>query len=129
MCSIRGFNINTTGRSMLHAGNYEHILIPPNLQFINILRLQSTSWDKAEHSARPRRLDPTIAIKIYSFVLYLQHVCHDITCKPSMQIFNNSIRCPENAIYFILFILQICRSIFYAKSAKISIPVSGTKCS
>ena len=32
----------------------------------------------------PRRLDPTIAMIEYYFVLYLQHVCHDVTCKPSI---------------------------------------------
>ena len=49
-----------------------------------ILRLQSISQDVADNVSHPRRLDPTIELITYSFVLYLQHGRHDVKCKPSI---------------------------------------------
>ena len=37
----------------------------------------------ADNVSHPRRLDPTIELITYSFVLYLQHGRHDVKCKPS----------------------------------------------
>ena len=34
-------------------------------------------------ASHPRRLDPTIELMKYSFVLYLQHSRHDVRCQPS----------------------------------------------
>ena len=34
-------------------------------------------------------MDPTEELITYSFVMYLQHDCHDVKCKPSnIQIYN-----------------------------------------
>ena len=49
-----------------------------------ILGLQSISWDVADNVSHPRRLDPTVGLMTYSFVLYLQHGRHDDKCKPSI---------------------------------------------
>ena len=53
-----------------------------------ILGLQSISRDVADNvshpSSHPRRLDPTMELITYSFVLYLQHGRHDVKCKPSI---------------------------------------------
>ena len=51
---------------------------------ITILGLQSISRDVAHNASHPRRLDPTMELIKYSFVLYLQHGRHDVKCKPSM---------------------------------------------
>ena len=53
-----------------------HLALGGQLQ---ILGLQSISWDVADNVNHPRRLDPTMEFKItYSFVLYLQHGRHDV---------------------------------------------------
>ena len=49
-----------------------------------ILGLQLISWDMADNVNYPRRLDPTMKLITYSFVLYLQHGRHDVKCKPSI---------------------------------------------
>ena len=49
-----------------------------------ILSLQSISWDVVDNVSHPRRLDPTMELITYSFVLYLQNGCHDVKYKPSM---------------------------------------------
>ena len=51
-----------------------------------ILGLQSISRDVADNVSLPRRLDPTMELITYSFVLYLQHGRHDVKCKRSIQI-------------------------------------------
>ena len=51
-----------------------------------ILGLQSISRDMADNVSHPRRLDPTMELITYSFVLYLQHGRHDVKCKPSIRI-------------------------------------------
>ena len=52
-----------------------------------ILGLQSISWDVADNVNHPRRLDPTMELITYSFVLYLQHAPLDVKCKPSVLLF------------------------------------------
>ena len=37
--------------------------------------------------SHPHRLDPTMELITYSFVLYLQHGCHDVKCKTSIENF------------------------------------------
>ena len=54
-----------------------------------ILGLQSISRDVADNDRHPRRLDPTMELITYSFVLYLQHGGYDVKCKPSIGIFMN----------------------------------------
>ena len=49
-----------------------------------ILGLQSISWNAADNVCQPRRLDPTMELITYSFVLYLQHGCYDVICKLSI---------------------------------------------
>ena len=57
--------------------------IVPYIQ--GILGLQSISWDVADNVSHPRRLDPTLDLITYIFVvLYLQHGRHDVKCKPSI---------------------------------------------
>ena len=51
-----------------------------------ILGLQSISGDVADNVSHPCRLDPTMQLITYSFVLYLQHGRHDVKCKPSIGI-------------------------------------------
>ena len=46
--------------------------------------LQSFSRDVADNVSHPRRLDPTMELITYSFVLYLQHSRHDVKRKPSV---------------------------------------------
>ena len=46
--------------------------------------MQSVARDVADNVSHPRRLDPTMELITYSFVLYLQHGCHDVKCKPSI---------------------------------------------
>ena len=53
---------------------------------VTILSLQSISGDVADNVSHPRRLDPTMELITYSFVLYLQHGRHDVKCKPSIYI-------------------------------------------
>ena len=53
---------------------------------ICILGLQSISRDVAHNVSHPRRLDPTIELIQYFFVLYLQHGHHDVKCKPSFSL-------------------------------------------
>ena len=48
-----------------------------------ILGLQSISRDVADND-NPRRLDPTMELITYSFVLHLQHGRYDVKCKPSI---------------------------------------------
>ena len=50
----------------------------------HILGLQSISRDVAHNASHPRRLDPTMELMKYSFVLYLQYGRHDVKCKPSI---------------------------------------------
>ena len=49
-----------------------------------ILSLQSISRDVVDNVSQPRRLDPTMELITYSFVLYLQNGRHDVKYKPSM---------------------------------------------
>ena len=57
--------------------------IVPYIQ--RILDLQLISWDVADNVSHPRRLDPTLELITYIFlVLYLQHGRHDVKCKPSI---------------------------------------------
>ena len=56
---------------------------------IFILGLQSVSRDVADNVSHSRRLDPTMELTTYSFVLYLQHGRHDVKCKPSIVFFMN----------------------------------------
>ena len=49
-----------------------------------ILGLQSISRDEADNVCHPRWLNPTMELITYSFVLYLQHGCRDVKCKPSI---------------------------------------------
>ena len=49
-----------------------------------ILGLQSISRDAKDNVSHPRRLDPTMELITYSFVLYLQHGRRDVKCKPSI---------------------------------------------
>ena len=53
-----------------------------------ILGLQSISRDVADNVSLPGRLDPTMGLITYSFVLYLQHGRHDVKCKPSIKLIN-----------------------------------------
>ena len=46
--------------------------------------LQSISRDVANNVSHPRRLDPTMELITYSFVLYLQHGRHDVIWKSSI---------------------------------------------
>ena len=55
--------------------------------FNSILGLQSISWDVAHNASHPCRLDPTMELIKYSFVLYLQHDRHDVKCKPSIGVY------------------------------------------
>ena len=54
-------------------------------QSFSILGLQSISWDVADNVSCPRRLDPTMGLMTYSFVLSLRHGRHDVKCKPSIR--------------------------------------------
>ena len=49
-----------------------------------ILGLQSIAQDVSDNVSHPRRLDPTMEVITYSFVLYLQRGCHEVICKPSI---------------------------------------------
>ena len=60
-----------------------------NFNFSSILSLQSISRDVANNVSHPRRLDPTMELITYSFVLYLQHGRHDVKCKPSILLSNS----------------------------------------
>ena len=51
-----------------------------------ILGLESISRDVAYNASQPRRLDSTVELTKYSFVLYLQHSRHDVKCKPAINI-------------------------------------------
>ena len=44
---------------------------------------ESISCDAADNVSHPRRLDPTMELITYSFVLYLQHGRRDVKCKLS----------------------------------------------
>ena len=46
-----------------------------------ILGLQSFSRDAEDNGSYRRRLDSTMELITYSFVLYLQHGRHDVKCK------------------------------------------------
>ena len=52
-----------------------------------ILSLQSISGDVAHNVSHPRRLNPTMELIKYSFVLYLQHGRHDVKCKLSIPLY------------------------------------------
>ena len=52
-----------------------------------ILALQSISGDVADNVSHPLRLDPTMKLITYSFVLYLQYGCRDVKCKPLIRSF------------------------------------------
>ena len=55
------------------------------------------SGDVVDNVSHPRRLDPTMELITYSFVLYLQHGRHDVKCKPSIYII---IQCvPEKLLF------------------------------
>ena len=58
----------------------------------NILGLQLISRDVADNVSHPRRLDPTMELITYSFVLYLQHGRHDVKWKPSIEQENESLK-------------------------------------
>ena len=62
---------------------FNYVLFSQNY---TILNLQSVSRDVADNVSHPRRLDPTLELIKYSFVLYLQHGRHDVKCKPSIMI-------------------------------------------
>ena len=49
-----------------------------------ILGWQSISRDAENNGSHPRRLDPTMELITYSFVLYLQNGRRDVKCKPSI---------------------------------------------
>ena len=50
----------------------------------HILGLQSISRVAAHNASHPRRVDLTMELMKYSFVLYLQHGRHDVKFKPSI---------------------------------------------
>ena len=52
---------------------------------MHILGLHSISRDVADNVSDPRRLDPTMELITYSFVLYLPHGSHDVKCKRSIR--------------------------------------------
>ena len=62
---------------MPNAGKYKWLMLL-------ILGLQSISRDAENSGSHPRRLDPTMELITYSFVLYLQTGRRDVKCKPSM---------------------------------------------
>ena len=68
----------------------------------SILSLQSISWDVADNVNQPGRLDPTMELITYSFVLYLQHGRHDVKCKPSIST-KTSCKTNENALLTIAY--------------------------
>ena len=49
------------------------------------------SQDVSDNVTHPRQLDPTMELITYSFLLYLQHGCHEVICKPSISlcVYNN----------------------------------------
>ena len=51
-----------------------------------ILSLRSVFQDVADNVSHPRRLDATMELITYSFVLYLQYGHHDVKCKPSIYV-------------------------------------------
>ena len=51
---------------------------------IAILGLQSISPDAENNGSHPRRLDPTMELITYSFVLHLQHGRRGVKCIPSI---------------------------------------------
>ena len=51
---------------------------------LNILGLQSIFRDAEDNGSHPRRLDPTMVLITYSFVLDLQHGRRGVKCKPSI---------------------------------------------
>ena len=53
---------------------------------LTTLSLQSISGDVADNVSHLCRLDMTMELITYSFVLYLQHGRHDVKCKPSIAI-------------------------------------------
>ena len=61
-----------------------YIKYSPTLHSDQWLLMQSISWDVADNVSHPRRLDLTMELITYSFVLYLQHGRHDVKCKPSI---------------------------------------------
>ena len=52
--------------------------------FIEFTGLQSIAQDVSDNVSHPCRLDPTMEVITYSFVLYLQRGCHEVICKPSI---------------------------------------------
>ena len=65
------------GKSKRCNGRYQYY---PN----SILGLQSISRDCEDNGSHPRRLDPTMELITYSFVLHLQHGRRGVKCKPSI---------------------------------------------
>ena len=61
------------------------------IRTIHILGLQSISWDVADNVSHPRRLDPTMELVTYFFVLHLQHGRHDVKCKSYIYIYTTEI--------------------------------------
>ena len=64
---------------------FEEDSLEKNIRQDPILGSQSIFRDVAHNASHPRRLDPTMELIKYSFVLYLQHGRHDIKCKPSIR--------------------------------------------
>ena len=77
----------TPGRATLSLSALWRYIYDVIQLFTPILGLQSISRDVAVNVSHPRRLDPTVELITYSFVLYLQHSHHDVECKPSMMYF------------------------------------------
>ena len=75
--SIR-YNLREPSFSSLFAFIFENLSLKYSLI---ILGLQSISGDVADNVSHPHRLDPTMQLITYSFVLYLQHGRHDVKCK------------------------------------------------
>ena len=52
--------------------------------FLIILKTVFLVCNQSLDVSHPRRLDPTMKLMTYTFVLYLQHGRHDVKCKPSI---------------------------------------------
>ena len=67
-----------------------HLVMQMQLIFsVFILSLQSIFGDVADNVSHPRRLDPTMELITYFFVLYLQYGRRDVKCKPSIDRIRN----------------------------------------
>ena len=58
------------------------------------------SWDAENNGSHPRRLDPTMELITYSFVLYLQNGRCDVKCKPSIKPISAQLPFPRAFGYF-----------------------------